>query len=880
MSMKDDSELNNKPKKIDDIINAIKEKTVAGSYIFRGEPKCYDKVSSNLYRELEAVKMKYSDIVDVQTEIAEEAKVYLDETDEFEILSALQHYGGKTNLIDFTTNYNVALFFACYGHPDKTGRVIILPKTEIVKKILKSSPDSVKRAVDQESVFIQPPQGFITPDDEDIITIPKELKLLILEHLREHLDREISPKTIYNDIHGFIKTQDAYWMCYREFYGGLTWKDKGDEVKDPEEKQKVYKKAVDHYTKALEYDLQQTAIYNNRGNAYVAISEISKGIEDFSKAIELYPGYANAYVNRGEAYLREGKIDKSFYDYNMAIKLQPELAKAYNNRGVAYCKTGDFPKALEDYNTAIRLNPGFAEVYNNRGRFYCDTGDFPKAISDYSMAIKLKSNFVDAYVNRGVAYGQNHMFEESIKDFNIAIKINQFHAGAHFNFGNVYLLKGDFESAIKNYDKSLKLDPDDAISYCHRGLAQLNIKEWNKARIDLTTAIDKGIDIINAFHNLYKDISTFEQINDVKVPQDIVAMLTQYQVNTFTTTQKIVTHDGETHESPAVLELLNKFRNTGKPLSEYLQEHSSRGITTGYNEAFIVNRETRDALIAEHTSSAEVLKPFLMTRDIKRWRVNPQNKWLIFTYHGIDIDGYPAIKKHLERYSDALKRRVGDQKWYELQVASRDTDRFKYPKCIYPEMASETAFAFDDEGYYVGRPASLLPTNELWLLGVLNSKAVSWFYARTTPQIRGPFLKFTSRYVSQIPIPDIEQNQKALIRKIVEYILYLKKQPTTDGKDLANSHDYVMVAHFGNIVDGLVYELYLSDDLHQGDKHFFHTLFDEQLPQLEEIEDQNGDKMSAFRDIFERLSDRHHPVEKNLFFLDSVRSIRIIESKA
>ena len=215
----------------------------------------------------------------------------------------------------------------------------------------------------------------------------------------------------------------------------------------------------------------------------------------------------------------------------------------------------------------------------------------------------------------------------------------------------------------------------------------------------------------------------------------------QYPINPFTTTQKVVTHDGEIRESAAVLELLEKFRNAGKPLREYLQEHPSRGITTGYNEAFIVERETRDVLIAEHSSSSEILKPFLMTRDINRWRVNPQDKWLIFTHHGIDINAYPAIKKHLEKHKDTLKKRSGKQEWYELQIASRDMDRLEQPKCIYPHTASETAFAFDDEGYYVSSTAYLLSTDQLWLLGVLNTKAVSWFYARTAPQIRGPFSK-------------------------------------------------------------------------------------------------------------------------------------------
>ena len=884
MNRKIDFNLQTELNRILEIINKIVQLSADGDYIYRGEPECYKEVSSTLYRELKKVKVKYTDIVSVQTEIVDAAKAYTGESDGIEILTVLQHYGGKTNLIDFTTDYYVALFFACYGQPDKSGRVVILKKDEIVKGMLRLPGDQEHRAKDQKGVFIEPTKGYIE-QKYDIVCIPNDLKLFMLDHLREAHD--IRPETIYNDLHGFISSQNAYWMAYREFFNGRSEKDKGDEAKIPKEKQKAYREAIIHYTNALDSDLQQAAIYNNRGNTYVAISETKKGIDDFSKAIELHPDYASAYVNRGKVYLSEGEINKAINDFNIAIELQPGLAEAYNNRGLAFVHSGKDDKGINDFNTAIELQPEFAAAYNNRGNAYDNKNDFVRSINDFDRAIELKSDFVDAYVNRGVAYSKRDKFDEAINNFTTAININQYHAGAYFNLGNVYLLTGEFKKAIAKYDKSLKLETEDGISYCHRGIAQLNLREWDRAKTDLTVAKEKGFDIIGAFHNLYRDIFTFERRNDLKVPKDITAILKEYTVNPFTTTQRIVTHDGETRESAAVLELLEKFRNAGKPLCEYLPQPSSRGITTGYNEAFIIHSEKRDALITEHPSSADILKPFLMARDIKRWRVKPtdewrrerQDKWLIWTHRGIDINAYPAIKKHLEKSRDALEKRSGKQEWYELQTVPKGTDTCEQPKFIYPDLASATAFAYDDEGYYVGSPASLLPTSELWILGVLNTRAVSWFYARTAPQIRGQFLKFTSQYVSQIPIPDMEPEQRALIHKIVEYILYLKKQPTTDSKDLAHARDFVMVGYFGNILNGLTYELFLPDELHRGDKYFFQPLFDEKLPILEKIQEQEMDEMHTFRDIFERLYDRHHPIARNLFFMSSVKPIRIIEGR-
>ena len=72
MSNQSDSS-NQEPRTVQDVIRAIESKSADGGYIYRGEPECYEKISSNLYRELEAIKATYSDIKEVQEHVVAEA---------------------------------------------------------------------------------------------------------------------------------------------------------------------------------------------------------------------------------------------------------------------------------------------------------------------------------------------------------------------------------------------------------------------------------------------------------------------------------------------------------------------------------------------------------------------------------------------------------------------------------------------------------------------------------------------------------------------------------------------------------------------------------------------------------------------------------------
>ena len=240
-------------------------------------------------------------------------------------------------------------------------------------------------------------QGFVTPNEDKVVCIPANLKLALLDYLDKYHD--ISTKTIYNDLHGFIEKRRLHEEAYTEFHKGFTSQDRADAAKTNKERQKLYDDAITHYTKAIDLKYDLIEAYNNRGNAYYGIGDFSAAIDDFNKAIELDPEDAGAYNNRGNAYRNKGDFSAAIDDFNKAIELDPEDTRFYNNRGNVYYGIGDFPAAIDDYNKAVDLDPENAGAYNNRGLAYGNKNNFDKAIENYNRAIELNSALAEAYYN-------------------------------------------------------------------------------------------------------------------------------------------------------------------------------------------------------------------------------------------------------------------------------------------------------------------------------------------------------------------------------------------------------------------------------------------------------------------------------------------------
>jgi hypothetical protein len=295
-----------------------------------------------------------------------------------------------------------------------------------------------------------------------------------------------------------------------------------------------------------------------------------------------------------------------------------------------------------------------------------------------------------------------------------------------------------------------------------------------------------------------------------------------FNQKSFTLEQKALKPDGWQLEDNTVLRLLEKLRKTGTPLGEYVNGRFYRGILTGFNEAFIVDRETRDRLVREHPSSGEILKPFLRGKDVKRWVVNNPNLYLLFipwhfplhedsTIFGASVKAeeafrkqYPAVYKHLSQFKEQLSARNKAEtgiryEWYALQrCAATYYKEFEENKIVYPDIANNCNFAIDTIQMFPDCTLFMIPDKALVLSAILNSKTVEFFFAQICPKVRGNFMRFKSIYVSQIPIPSPTDTQDACVTEIVNKILEIKRQnPNADTSSLEKEIDQIVYQLYG-----------------------------------------------------------------------------------
>ncbi|MCX6855626.1 MAG: N-6 DNA methylase [Verrucomicrobia bacterium] len=238
-------------------------------------------------------------------------------------------------------------------------------------------------------------------------------------------------------------------------------------------------------------------------------------------------------------------------------------------------------------------------------------------------------------------------------------------------------------------------------------------------------------------------------------------------------------------EPQAVSALIQKIRSTGKPLKNFVGVKPLRGIVTGCNEAFLIGPQTRNEIVKADPKSNEIIHPYLRGQDVNRWQSEWAETWIIFTRRGIDIEAYPGVKTHLEKFKQQLEpkpndwtggewpgRKAGTYKWFEIQDSIDYWREFEKPKISYQEIQFHPCYALDTKGFYGNNKTFFITCDDLYLLAVLNSPLMWWHNWRYLPHMKDEALSPMGFLMEALPIAEptfaIRAAAESAVRRLID----------------------------------------------------------------------------------------------------------------
>ncbi|MDE0470549.1 MAG: hypothetical protein OXH57_01300, partial [Ekhidna sp.] len=293
-------------------------------------------------------------------------------------------------------------------------------------------------------------------------------------------------------------------------------------------------------------------------------------------------------------------------------------------------------------------------------------------------------------------------------------------------------------------------------------------------------------------------------------------------------------------------------------------------LGTGFHRGdgiFNLSKEELDSLELG-SREMEIVKPFYSTEHLKKYfKVSDNQEWIIYTNSSANkwINDFPKINSHLNKFRDVI---TSDFAPYGLH-RSRNESFFKGNKILSLRKCQEPTFTYSDFECYVSQTYNLINSERIdlkYLTGLLNSKLIK-FWLKNRGKLQGELFQVDKEPLINIPI--LFSNNLEMLR-LVEYIIQLIK----------TNHENIKLkiwrVYFEQIIDGIVYDLYFPDLLKKHDRQIIRY-----LGELAALKDSMSDqeKLAICKQVFERLNDKEHPVRKNLFRMDSIPEISIIEGK-
>ena len=199
-------------------------------------------------------------------------------------------------------------------------------------------------------------------------------------------------------------------------------------------------------------------------------------------------------------------------------------------------------------------------------------------------------------------------------------------------------------------------------------------------------------------------------------------------------------------------------------------------------------------MIAADPKSAEIIRPILRGRDIKRYNYNFANLWLIATFPSrhYQIDDYPAVRQHLlsfgierleqtgKKYningSEIKARKKTNNRWFETQDSIGYWNDFFEQKIVWGNLCLSAQFTLVDDGYFINAPSTMIVPGNKYILAVLNSRLGDWYIRQLGVTRNGGYFEYKPMFVEQLPVPQISMDEQTEFINLVDKVLLAKMQ--------------------------------------------------------------------------------------------------------
>lgn len=361
--------------------------------------------------------------------------------------------------------------------------------------------------------------------------------------------------------------------------------------------------------------------------------------------------------------------------------------------------------------------------------------------------------------------------------------------------------------------------------------------------------------------------------------------------------ENFISDDAWNFGGASSIDIYKKIEFQNKTLKDFTAK-IFQGLVTSADGVYILEKTEEGfySKFLEETVQLEsdFLKPLLKGAEIRRYKVNFQNLWLIFPYQKIQgkmilirpsvfKDKYPLIWKYLNRCDEKLKGResgkMDHEEWYAYG-RNQNLDQFDQVKIMTQVLARQSSMVLDENHNYhfvgggnAGGYGITLKENSglsyRYLLGLLNSKLLDYYLQTHSSKFQNNYFSYAKRFIENIPIKKAGNKATEQIERLVDYVLFCRLQETI--ADLQNIGSY-----FEQMINAIVYEIYLPQEIEAAGCQIIE--FNPPFKLLDSFKT-DLDKTKFLKNLFQEVYDKHHIVRTVLFKLDSIEEIAIIEGK-